>query len=980
MPKTKYEKQIEKYTVPINRIGNTGIEGSEKLKTAFQNLVTEIEEIKEEKLDNAERTETVVAGLCKLYSDCMKAVEEYEDANKDNVLYSKEDREKMRKIKIAIGKDVTALNNYQKAQKENVSFVPKNFETILEEGRAKTITVKSSDVGIAAAGQSERMVFSDEEKKDTVYFTESKPGKSLNAQIKDMMDGIKKKYGGKANCLYNNNVMNAFKTMATNRKALLSASNPLLSQQDRLNSLAGSFMDDENVFNVIRNLDTSDEKEIFFECVEKLSKITLAVDLNKSNGIRQDSKQDKRNSAMSMTADLLGMGDIIAHSENTRVNFKNQSGTITKTVMGTAMAQALGVDRKEAGLPYDVSAVIAPENNFRNYSLSAIENNKNFIRDVARLQILDYICGNPDRHAANLLYKFDTNGKIVGLQGIDNDTSFGSKFVPGTNRSVALNHMQVIPKSTADMIEATNEDTFRLMLYGYDLTKKEVDAAIERLDLLKDVIKNSKEIYQESMTGEGILINGVPRVVDDDKLGEYSVEKQLAVNEVENGKKKHHNTFSMLAASANPVTVTMSLMENNMDKAKETTNEFLRVGMLAMQKSYMRLDSVDKWYHTGSKEYTNMKKGIENVVNDVKKYEGCFLEEKEKLGNLGSDHELSALAKKMKKDIKNAIDATNTYINGKNKVMESNDPKDLEMKQKLADKESRTYKRYQNALTNRRVLEAQYERFVKIETYLAQRRALAADTKTIDEIKEKDEKARRIADQKLKNNQLKDEVNRYCKNQEKIINDMSGKVSDNKKISAVIDHAVLNGLMPVALKSMKQVVAEKDKNPKQFDNFKLAVAACIIGDKLRRQEQQNGDNAIKSNREPNQNDYMLAKMKAVDTDKIKNVDSFMQSLTDFMKSEAFNTTFDKIVKESQELPHEYLLLYTNQDQSLKNTTLNKFAEAFRNGQPEPEKVTTRNVQAEPLEKGQNGNDRICRKKQQADDAFGRKIIRANHKK
>ena len=166
MPKTKYEKQLEKYKDPINRIGNTGIEGSEKLKTAFQNLVTKIEEIKEEKLDNAEKTEAVVAGLCKLYSDCMKAVEEYEDANEGNVLYSKEDREKMRKVKIAIGKDVTALNSYQRAQKENVSFVPKNFETILEEGRAKTMTVRSSDIAIAAAGQSERMVFSDEMSKN----------------------------------------------------------------------------------------------------------------------------------------------------------------------------------------------------------------------------------------------------------------------------------------------------------------------------------------------------------------------------------------------------------------------------------------------------------------------------------------------------------------------------------------------------------------------------------------------------------------------------------------------------------------------------------------------------------------------------------------------------------------------------------------------------------------------------------------------
>ena len=939
MPVTKYEKRIEKYKNSINNISQNGLTGSDKLRTAFQNLVTKIEEIKEEKLENVDRTEAVMAEMTKLYSDCMKEVEEYENANTYNVLYSKEEREQMRKIKNAIGKDVTALNSYTRAQKESVNFVPKNFETILEEGRAKKMTVNLSDVEHAGAAQSDRLVLADENR-GVVYFTESKPGKSRDQQIRDLLEETKKKYSGKANFIYNNLYLDVFKTLATNRDCLKNANNPLLSQDERLDQIRNGF-EDENVFNAIRYLSNSEEKEIFLECADKVSKIALSTGLNQSNGIRQNSKQDKRNSAMSMTADLLGMGDVIAHSENTKVEFTDATGKVKKTVMGTAMDQAVGADKKESGLAFSGAGVFTQEFNFRNYSLSAIENNKYFIRDVARLQVLDYICGNPDRHSANLVYKFDNDGKIVGLQGIDNDTSFGSNFKPGGNRSVSIANMQVIPKSTADMIEATDAESFRLMLYGYDLTKDEVDAAVERFDTIKSTIKTSKQFYNNEGLSEGVLVNGFPRVVDDDKLGEYSVEQQLAKSSVSDGKKKHLNTFSLLCNGASAMGVTQNMMNNNLDKAKETTNEFLRTGMLAMQKSFLRLDSVDKWYHTGSDEYTDMKKDIENVVSDVKKYDGGFLVAGQKMGKAGIDYELSPAAKKMKEDIKKALDSTNTYINKKEKVKASDDPKDQDMKRKLADEKSRTYKRYKNALTNRTVLEAQYERFVKIEAYLKMRRVLANDTKTMEDIEAKDDIARRKASEKLRENTVRNEireVEKYCKENLKLINDKRGVVSDEIKLRAALDYTVLTGLMPVSIKSMKTVSDEKDKDPKQYEKLKRGIAACIVGEKMIRLKKQEGDNKKKPNRKPNDNDRLLEKMQDVNTDNIKDVDSLMKCVDNVMKSKTFETAFNKIVSEGKELPPESLNLYTNDIPDLKLSVYKDYANTYRAEVPEPEKA------------------------------------------
>ena len=55
-------------------------------------------------------------------------------------------------------------------------------------------------------------------------------------------------------------------------------------------------------------------------------------------------------------------------------------------------------------------------------------NNRELLKSIADLQILDYICGNVDRHVGNMFIKFDnTNSKIIGVTGIDNDSSFSIK-------------------------------------------------------------------------------------------------------------------------------------------------------------------------------------------------------------------------------------------------------------------------------------------------------------------------------------------------------------------------------------------------------------------------------------------------------------------------------------------------------------------------------------------------------------------------
>lgn len=125
----------------------------------------------------------------------------------------------------------------------------------------------------------------------------------------------------------------------------------------------------------------------------------LIVDLlyaHKTGHIPYGSRLDNRNAAMSAVADLLGMPNVIARSKPMRIVDKDGN-----VIEGTFMEAVKGYDFKN--LPPE-AARITP---------AAIQNTDGkAFRDLANLQVLDYICGNYDRHYANMFYQFDENGRL----------------------------------------------------------------------------------------------------------------------------------------------------------------------------------------------------------------------------------------------------------------------------------------------------------------------------------------------------------------------------------------------------------------------------------------------------------------------------------------------------------------------------------------------------------------------------------------
>ena len=105
-------------------------------------------------------------------------------------------------------------------------------------------------------------------------------------------------------------------------------------------------------------------------------------------------------------------------------------------------------------------------------------------RDLVRLQLMDSISGQVDRHAGNYFVVQDMNGKVLAVKGIDNDLSWGKKLrkVGGGQRAGHLptDLPPFVDKEAFDSIMALNRRTLKRRMEGL-LTTEEIDAASHRL-------------------------------------------------------------------------------------------------------------------------------------------------------------------------------------------------------------------------------------------------------------------------------------------------------------------------------------------------------------------------------------------------------------------------------------------------------------------------------------------------------------------
>ncbi|MBR6406725.1 MAG: hypothetical protein IKS18_11125 [Lachnospiraceae bacterium] len=154
--------------------------------------------------------------------------------------------------------------------------------------------------------------------------------------------------------------------------------------------------------------------------------------------------------------------------------------------------------------------------------------------------MIDYICGNVDRHAGNLMYFADDNGKIVGIQGIDNDSSFANR-IPGKdnyNRLVGTENMNCITKSMSDKILKMDPAMLKFTLRGRGLSENELSYSVRRLTDLKKAIKEGKEHYKNhpkiDKNTEKPFDKGFIRTVSDEEFKTLRMDKMVTDENQEN--------------------------------------------------------------------------------------------------------------------------------------------------------------------------------------------------------------------------------------------------------------------------------------------------------------------------------------------------------------------------------------------------------------------------------------------------------------
>ena len=207
-----------------------------------------------------------------------------------------------------------------------------------------------------------------------------------------------------------------------------------------------------------------------------------------------------RNCAMSTFADMLGLNVVLAKSEKMVLVRNGQR------IEGCFMDTVEGYDGGNLNIN-------DPDNLMWQWAKKSVKNGRpspvsgNALRQMADLQVLDFLCGNVDRHMYNRLYKFSHNeqGEVVldGVVGIDNDNAFGKDTLEleGNQHNVGLKALGAISASMARKILGLTAEKVAFMLSDYGLSHDEKKAVAARLDALQ------RKIGQARMIGKNTRIN-----------------------------------------------------------------------------------------------------------------------------------------------------------------------------------------------------------------------------------------------------------------------------------------------------------------------------------------------------------------------------------------------------------------------------------------------------------------------------------------
>ena len=585
------------------------------------------------------------------------------------------DKEKVTKLRKIMAKDIRTINTAL-SQKDKETF---NLQSIFDKSRSILVKVDPDTIENKGGMLNSRMHIKTDgegEKIDGYFTVNNEPYdgtreqrniiKSVAGNDKDCMAFVlylvmpQQDKKGKYRSTFIENFMNDFNTHGNFDVGMKM-------DIDTVKSMYSSDEQYENTYSSCINLDIQSylkSKKITADNPKYKKLVDFAMDLKKGkkldklvdaannmmmsinketiitgNKINSFSRMNKRNSAMSAVADLLGMDDIIAHSENMRVRVGD------KEYRGTFMKKAEGLDPRN----------IKDLEILKKTTSKSLEESPEFVMGMADLQLLDYICGNSDRHFNNICYRTKVvkeNGKDVikflRPQGIDNDTSLGAADYKNNKKLmhfVNLENIHIISRKTAEHIMTLKPEMLRTILAGYDLTDKEIEGAVSRLDDTKNAIRFA--MADGTYAGKNQIKKDAKypslKIVDEEDVKNISVHRQLYddkgafLSKEEKQKKnipnENYNLYTRMAL----VEFAGSMYSNMEDesyhnmvkqlsvvrKAERDTFESMKSLNMIKNVTPAALEEAKKSKHNAYKksvEYTLMKTALENFEDDMNKF------------------------------------------------------------------------------------------------------------------------------------------------------------------------------------------------------------------------------------------------------------------------------------------------------------------------------------------------------------------------
>ena len=411
-----------------------------------------------------------------------------------------------------------------------------------------------------------------------------------------------------------------------------------------------SLMPYEETYKLLtKKISSFDNKKEFVEMINTPEKMKIFLDLAKTTflaenvhsinnrvGINIGSNINRRNSAMSEIAALLGRPNLIASSENVKINIDG------KEMKGTFMKKAAGADRAREGI--DSEFIRVGQESINDLQLK---------KTLADMQILDYICGNPDRHTGNMLYSHVRNADgsitIKTAQGIDNDSCLGTgDFDQITSlNAVRLENINVITKEMSENILSLTPSKLRQSLYGFKLSRDEVENAVGRLNKLQNKIIKDQKRYSEGYA-EGYLIPNTIKVVDDKELDKLRTIEDLRL------KRGEKNIFNRITAVAN-VEERINLVDKNAREAYIDTAYKATVEKLGKLNEIIEKINKDYKLTDKSPKYTEMKKNMEALKKMIVNFKGPIIGSKVDVSK-GHVKSINQVREQMQKTIESVYD------------------------------------------------------------------------------------------------------------------------------------------------------------------------------------------------------------------------------------------------------------------------------------------------------------------------------------